>query len=259
MAKIIGFIGSGAVTKKQVHALLDDFIGEDDVRFVLPITKDHFTAGIELVADYAAAYDIPFDAVIDGESGVDKSLAAVLSEADSSHKVVRVPHKIVSLLEKSGGEPSLMVLYDDEDEDAFKAIERASDADIESLDLTSQLDVLELTDDEEEIDALVEAAQMPEEEEEPEPVKEKAPPKSRAKKEPKVTHDEDTGIHHEETPKPAPFPENVLASRPDPSETAEHAKSRTAMAIQSYLDAHERTDDVEFARAVGLDVLRYFF
>lgn len=270
----LGFIGTGKVAEKNSSALLDDYIGAQDgeVKFVLPITKEHWTPSLQAIASYAIDNEIDYEVVIDDSTGSNKKHQEFLDVATSSHKVVRVPNKVVSLLDKAG-EGRLIILWDDEDGDAMKALERASDAKIPCLDLTSALDLLEIDDgqedlaeedpfeededDEEEVEEeAAEAADEPEEEEEedsgraavledkPSPHK-RAPRKGRAKKEEPEVKTEEEEPSSPETGSDLPQWGGVLGS----------AEVDQDAIVAFYMALGTGTDDETFAREATLLVI----
>jgi len=144
----IGLIGLGETTPENAIALLEDLTGAfDDARFILPVSGEQWSDTLGEIADWIIDQQIPFEAVVTDDSAADRKFKPILAEAEKEHKVARVPHKIVNLLEKAA-EPRLVILWDDDDGDCEAAMDKAIEKNIECLDLTNGLDKLEYDADE---------------------------------------------------------------------------------------------------------------
>lgn len=138
----LGFIGKGDVSARNVKALLTDELEQvTSPKFILPITKDHWTETLADVAQYAIKNDIPFEAVTDDSTAKLKDAKDVLGEALKTHKVARVTSKLVGILADSPN-PKLVIAWDDEDDEAVRAFTLADKDDIDAYDFCSGLDKL---------------------------------------------------------------------------------------------------------------------
>jgi len=139
----IAFIGAGEVSSKNAKALLQDQVDAVDgnARFIFPVTEEHWTDSLDHVAQFAIDNEIPYECVVVDEK-LPKDLEEFVGDAVRSHKVARVPAKLVSLL-KDAPNPKLFVLWSDDDPECEKAFSKADDEGIESFDLTNGLDKLE--------------------------------------------------------------------------------------------------------------------
>lgn len=142
----LGFIGAGEISTKASTALIEDLIEANggSAKFVFPFTKEHFTDSIGELVEWAIEEEIDYEAVTDDSTP--KKLNDFVEQASKTHKVQRIPHKIVNICDKSGN-GRVVILWDDDDEDCVTALERAQDKDVEALDLTNGLDILALEDD----------------------------------------------------------------------------------------------------------------
>jgi hypothetical protein len=146
MPTTIGFIGRGEVRPRNVKALLSDLVDahQGNARFIIPFTLDHWSDGLDIVADWAINNDVPFEAITDETTDdLEKDAKALLKEASGSQYAKVVPRALVTAL---AGEatPQLIVLWEDTDVDAGDAIERAAVENIPAFDLTSGLDEIRL-------------------------------------------------------------------------------------------------------------------
>jgi hypothetical protein len=142
----IGFVGSGAVEKKNTAGLLRDFIDANGgaVKAVLPLTKEHWNENLAIVADFLIAQDIPIEAIVDDTTAKMREIKAVLTVVRRQHQSTAVPHKMASLLEDAR-DASLIVLWDDEDDNVHSTVREVADrGGITLLDLTDGLDKIDL-------------------------------------------------------------------------------------------------------------------
>lgn len=141
----LGFIGQGVTSAKNAEALLTDLIGAEGgkARFILPATEDHWTEGIETVADYALENKIPLVLVTDDSTAGLKNLKGYTQQAAETVKVISAVTKVVKLTAESTGK--LIMLWDDEDDDCYTALDLAEKENVEALDLTAGLHRLEFT------------------------------------------------------------------------------------------------------------------
>jgi len=166
----LGFIGAGATSSKNIAALLGDLIEANGgkAKVILPATKQHWTEGIEAVADYALENSIPVALITDDTTQEVKTLKPYISQASEKVKAQAVAVKIVDTTANGSGR--LLILWDDEDDDCYTALERAEKQGVEAFDLTAGLHKLEFTgggedaqaapdDDEPETDDLDEASE----------------------------------------------------------------------------------------------------
>lgn len=140
----LGIIGTGEASPEAVCALLDDLLtaADNEGSFILPVTRDHFTDTIAVVADWLIDSKIPFDAVTDDESANARNLKKYLQAAETTHNVKGIPLKMTNLLEKAD-DGRLLVLWNDDDGECYDALERASKKGVKAFDLTNALDELE--------------------------------------------------------------------------------------------------------------------
>lgn len=146
----LGFIGTGEIKPKTTRSLLADLIeaAEGNARFLIPVTKDLWNDGLATVVAYAEAQQIPYEVITDESTATLKGSAPEAVEgALKSHKVARPVAKLVGTLAKAP-QPTLIVLWDDEDDTLFTAAELAIEEHIPVLDLTSGLDEVELAEEE---------------------------------------------------------------------------------------------------------------
>lgn len=144
---VLGCIGKGATSVKNATSLLTDLIKANGgkAKFVLPATESHWTEGIEAVADFAIENEHPLVLIVDDSSAGSKALKGYLSQAAEKVKVTKPVNKVVQIV---GGEQNarLLILWDDEDDDCFTALEAADQNEVEALDLCAGLHKLEFTD-----------------------------------------------------------------------------------------------------------------
>lgn len=144
---VLGCIGKGATSVKNATSLLTDLIKANGgkAKFVLPATESHWTEGIEAVADFAIENEYPLVLITDDSTATYKPLKGYLSQASEKVKVTKPVNKVVQIV---GGEASarLLILWDDEDDDCFTALEAADQNEVEALDLCAGLHKLEFTD-----------------------------------------------------------------------------------------------------------------
>lgn len=141
----------GKVEKRNAHALLRDWVDErgGTAKFIVPMTKAHWNTGLAAVCDFAAEHNLMVEAVVDESTSRVKELAPYLKQVRKQHQAAAPVTKLVALLE-AGRKPHLLVLWDDEDEDALQALMKADDAKIPMFDLARGMDPVLLTDDGEE-------------------------------------------------------------------------------------------------------------
>lgn len=149
----LGFVGSGKVEKKNVNALLRDLIDASggSAKFILPMTRTYWNPNLALIAAFAVEQGIPFEAIVDESTAKMRDLKEYLGTARRQHQAAAAAVKLATLLE-GAREASLIVLWNDEDEDALDAVRAADEKNVPLLELTRGLDRIELTDDEAEDD-----------------------------------------------------------------------------------------------------------
>lgn len=160
---VLGCIGQGATSVKNATALLTDLIKANGgkAKFVLPATEKHWTEGIEAVADFAIENEYPLVLVVDDSAAAHRPLKGYLTQAAEKIKVQKPINKVVQIV--SGEQNAkLLILWDDEDDNCFDALEAADQNEVEALDLCAGLHKLEFTDP-----GAGEPEADPEEEEEP--------------------------------------------------------------------------------------------
>lgn len=143
----LGFIGAGTTSTKNAVALLTDLIEADSgkARIVLPATGNLWSADLEGVADFALEHKYPLVLVTDDTTADHKPLKPYLSQAAEKIKAVNVVTKVVKITAEGSGK--LIMLWDDEDDDCYNALELAEGEGVEALDLTAGLHKLEFTGD----------------------------------------------------------------------------------------------------------------
>lgn len=160
MSKTLGFIGSGDVSERKTRALLNDALdAHEKVKAILPVTKATWHPRLETVAEWALKNECPIEVVTDDTTDaltrsrtIDKKLVnEVLDTASKTHKVAKVPNKLVNLLAAADGD--LWVFYDEEDEDGYTAFEKAWEVEVPTFDACQGLDQMRLEDEEPEGDA----------------------------------------------------------------------------------------------------------
>ena len=136
----IGLLGSGEMKVEAAISLIEDLAEvADPVTVIVAADEKNWTPTLSGITEFLADNDVAFELVIDDGSDVP---AEVTEAAQSTHKVARPAQKVVALLERAEGDKRLVVLWDDENEDAVKATERAVDRGIKALDLTAGLEEL---------------------------------------------------------------------------------------------------------------------
>lgn len=143
----IGIIGTGALTDSNVQALLGDFVEAlGDVEIILPVTKGSWGQAMSHVVQFVLKNDIPFQAIVDETTNMSEEFRGIVREAEKVHNVQRVPNKLLNLLEKSK-RPILIAIWDDEDEDTIKAVDRALELEIPAHNMMLGLQELSIEDD----------------------------------------------------------------------------------------------------------------
>lgn len=148
----LAVIGSGSGTPKMTESLLADFTAPyEEVTLILPVDGAYWSDDIAVIYDWALDNDVPFVAVTTGGTP-DKALVDVLEAADSVQKVARVSVKLVQLLQQEAAESdvALFVLWDDDDEEAVLAVNKALTAEVPAYNLLDGLDKFSFDDDDEE-------------------------------------------------------------------------------------------------------------
>lgn len=168
----IGVFGLGEAAEKTIASLLEDHVGDAEVRFILPATKDHYTPSIASVADYADENDLKYEVVTDESSGKARSLRNLIKNASAEHTADNVGTEIVNQL-KDADDGQFLVFWDsdlgeEDDGGAYDAVEYAAEEDVATYDFCDALAPLDLDDDE--------AGET-----DPEPEPEKPAPKRRGK------------------------------------------------------------------------------
>lgn len=167
----LGFIGSGEVSEKNFRALLKDLIQAHGktAKFIVPMTTEHWTDTLAAITEFAEEKDYAIEAVVDGDT---KGAKKHLPLARKEHKAEDVPTALVNLLDSTPGS-KLIVLWEDDDEVVEEAVVLADEKDIEALDLTSGLDVIELEPDDGDGEPEEEPGEEPDEEPEGETLSKK--------------------------------------------------------------------------------------
>lgn len=142
----LGFIGTGDAAEGTIGPLLDDLIESEGgaIKFIIPVSKQHLTDAMADVVAYAVEKEIPYEAVHDSAAAAMKkgTIKDALGGASKTHSITRLPGKVVSLLTNADN-PKLLVLWDDEDEESLKAVDKALENEIECRDLSEGLVKLE--------------------------------------------------------------------------------------------------------------------
>jgi hypothetical protein len=136
----LGFLGGKEVDERLMVRLLDDMIQAEDtasVKFLLPVTVQHYSDPLRRVVAYALAEDIPFEAVTDRASQAHKEIKEVLGKATKVHTVSRIPHKLVDFLATQAN-PKMLMLWENT-EDAFTVLELVDQQQIDAFDLAQGL------------------------------------------------------------------------------------------------------------------------
>jgi hypothetical protein len=136
----IGFIGHGAVRSRNVKALLQDQLDAyGELRFILPLGESYWSDGLGYVGDFALDNGIALEIVADDTAADIADAQDFLKDAVRVHNVTQVTDKLMSLL-SALPTPQLIILWDDEDEEAAAALDLAITDDIPAFDLTNGLD-----------------------------------------------------------------------------------------------------------------------
>jgi hypothetical protein len=147
---LLGFIGSGELSPKNIKPQLDDLTEGKEVTFILPATKEHFTDSLAAVADYADDNKIDFEVVTDDTTSKSKGLKDLAADASAKNKAASsVASAIVDLLEESSDDARLIVFWpgeDDATDDDHEAIEAADDKDVSAYDICDALSLFNLSD-----------------------------------------------------------------------------------------------------------------
>lgn len=148
----LGFVGSGAVTKKETKALLSDYLKSTDaeVTAVVPVTKEFVNDNLRAVVDVLGDLNIPYEIVVDRDAQrAPKGWADVAKAAFASHEAVgpvRAVNKVISLIQSEAGS-FLVALWDDDDDLVNQAVAKADEKALEVRDLTAGLSVVDLSED----------------------------------------------------------------------------------------------------------------
>lgn len=144
---VLGFIGQGATSVKNATALLTDLVKAHGgkAKIILPATEKHWTEGIEAVADIAVENEWPLVLVTDDSATAHRPLKGYLSQATEKIKVTKPVNKVVQLV---GAETNskLIILWNDEDDDCYTALQAAEQNEVEAFDLCAGLHKLEFTE-----------------------------------------------------------------------------------------------------------------
>lgn len=127
--------GNGPADKENIRALLEDWLGYHDtdpegfytgtgtygnIRLILPLTDDDFTAGVAMVHLWSALADIGFTGVISAtEPARSRAVKGAKGEADDLVTAQNVHETLIDLLMEAdpGDEVVLLVLHEDTDPD----------------------------------------------------------------------------------------------------------------------------------------------
>lgn len=223
----IAVFGSGELTAKAFKALVTDHLTQfanDDVSFVLPLTKDGFTPTLGIVGDFLTENEIPYETITEKGGARTRALKPYTQNATTNFEVERGFVRKISTVLSGADVAQLFALYDEADEDLDAAMMQAFDKGIQVFNLLDGLDELEPADEDEETesdeeeadeeetedDAEEEDEEAEDEEEDDEPVT----PKSKAKK-PVATDDEKEvlGLTPEELEELSQAVAGILAKR----------------------------------------------
>lgn len=163
----IGVIGTGEASAKQVDSLLTDYTAPyADVTFILPVDEEHWSPTMDATFQWVTDNDIPFVAVTTSGSP-SKKMKPILEAAADTLKVARISTKVVQLLqqEKGEGDVALLVAWDDDDQEAVTAVNKALTAEVRAFNLLDGLDEFSFDDESES----AEDADAPIDRAEPEP------------------------------------------------------------------------------------------
>lgn len=144
----IGVFGVGEATEKSVIKLIEDFIdGKEDVKFIFPVSVEHYTEIVGTVADWVRDEKIPYEVVMTEAAAKDRGLRSLIRDADASHKVTDVGTAIVNCV-RDADDGRLLMFWDeklvdaDEDEGAYDALDYADECDVPVFDLCNALEPL---------------------------------------------------------------------------------------------------------------------
>lgn len=142
----IGIFGLGETPEKNLIPLLSDYVGDADVDFVIPATKDHFSNSVETVMEWLDKEEIRYDVITDDSSSA-KALKNVIKNAENEIDAEDVGTALVNAL-KDADDGRLLVFWDgelgDEDGGAYQAIVYADENDIPVFDLCDGLSPVDL-------------------------------------------------------------------------------------------------------------------
>lgn len=148
---VVGVVGSGAITKKTVSALLADRLSTvDESRFIFPVTDEHWTPAVRSAAQYAVTRELPYEVIVDGSEADLDGVDDVLEGAATTHKVTAVESKLVTLLAEASAEDAegiLLMAWDDKDDVCQRALARALKRDVGAFDMLDGLNKLSFDDD----------------------------------------------------------------------------------------------------------------
>lgn len=144
----LGVFGSGTTSIKGATALIEDLIEANGgkARIIVPVTEDHWTEGIEAIADLAMENGHTLEVVTDDSTAKFRPVKPFVTKATKQHKSARPGTKIVSLTADAGGK--VIVFWDDENDEIYDVIEAAADAGVDALDICAGLEKIELAPDE---------------------------------------------------------------------------------------------------------------
>jgi len=146
----LAFLGGGELSSKMTESMLADYTAPfEEVTVILPVDDAYWSPAIESVYDWVSANDVPFVAVTSGGTP-SKDLVAVLEAADNVQKVARISIKMVQLLQQEAAESevALFVFWDDDDEEAVLAVNKALAGEVRAYNMLDGLDEFTFDDDE---------------------------------------------------------------------------------------------------------------
>lgn len=148
----LGFAGSGELDAKATVALLDDYVGNREVKLVyLPLTNDDTTNEIVHVQRWCLDNQIPYE-VVSEEDDVkkDKGLKKILDTAEGDYGVTEqgAGCDIVELLADNDVEDGVLIMFMDvEQEEDLKVFAHTEEHDVLALDICDELSELTHEDD----------------------------------------------------------------------------------------------------------------
>lgn len=142
---LLGFVGTGASSPENTHALLSDFVDAYGVGlFVVPVVPTFWNANLAAVLDFANDNHIPYEALITAETAGAKGLKPYVDKAKTKTKVINTGVSLINAL--AGNAAARLIILWDEEPQTREIIRAALDKQIIMLDLTQGLGEITFTD-----------------------------------------------------------------------------------------------------------------